>query len=365
MTESVCTVTEEVFEGERSKKREEKGKKSEYSRRDQTNGKAAVEWGNSKRHTFENANESGAIFAASLSNMSPEEYARKLAEFNAQNGSYMKNAYPSVDPRAYYGWMPTTGFNPMRVPAFIYPHSLVGFAPTFAWMQSNDSNAIKTFGKVANVPKVERWKGSRKEQQHSICNSDLTSLANHDGSTVYAKSDSSSENVSESVKATNSDEDEGMVLDERETLKRRRQKDAEKNQTPQDFKITERRSSVIQENKSIHVQQSALLNRSSHLFDDKSSMNTEIDQNKPAKRGRASTRQIEKTEQYWDRRKKNNMSAKKSRDARRQREALINQRAAMLETENLRLRAELATVRDENSRLKQELNSLKMTQSSA
>ena len=37
----------------------------------------------------------------------------------------------------------------------------------------------------------------------------------------------------------------------------------------------------------------------------------------------------------------------------------MNQRSSMLETENLRLRAELATFRDENSRLKQEVDSLK------
>ncbi len=54
-----------------------------------------------------------------------------------------------------------------------------------------------------------------------------------------------------------------------------------------------------------------------------------------------------KDEAYWERRRKNNEAAKRSRDARRAKEDEIAIRAAFLEQENLKLRCELSTARDE------------------
>ncbi|XP_074594507.1 transcription factor ces-2-like [Brevipalpus obovatus] len=55
---------------------------------------------------------------------------------------------------------------------------------------------------------------------------------------------------------------------------------------------------------------------------------------------------------YWERRRKNNEAAKRSRDARRKKENEIAVRAAFLESENVRLRSYLSVVEKENSRLK-------------
>ncbi|XP_048449384.1 hepatic leukemia factor, partial [Rhincodon typus] len=59
-----------------------------------------------------------------------------------------------------------------------------------------------------------------------------------------------------------------------------------------------------------------------------------------------------KDEKYWARRRKNNMAAKRSRDARRLKENQIAIRAAFLEKENLALRQEVADLRKELSRCK-------------
>ena len=48
-------------------------------------------------------------------------------------------------------------------------------------------------------------------------------------------------------------------------------------------------------------------------------------------------------ESYWERRKKNNASSKKSRDARKTREMQTQMKAAFLERENLRILAQLMT----------------------
>ncbi|KAK1793922.1 hypothetical protein P4O66_010835 [Electrophorus voltai] len=53
----------------------------------------------------------------------------------------------------------------------------------------------------------------------------------------------------------------------------------------------------------------------------------------------------QKDEKYWQRRKKNNIAAKRSRDARRLKENQITVRAAFLERENAALRQELAQLR--------------------
>ncbi|XP_028841610.1 thyrotroph embryonic factor-like [Denticeps clupeoides] len=59
-----------------------------------------------------------------------------------------------------------------------------------------------------------------------------------------------------------------------------------------------------------------------------------------------------KDEKYWSRRKKNNMAAKRSRDARRLKENQITVRAAFLERENAALRQEVAELRKDCGRCK-------------
>ncbi|XP_069987243.1 uncharacterized protein [Penaeus vannamei] len=59
-----------------------------------------------------------------------------------------------------------------------------------------------------------------------------------------------------------------------------------------------------------------------------------------------------KDEKYYERRKRNNLAAKKSRDARKQREDQVAMRASYLEKENAILRAQVATLRDEASSLR-------------
>ncbi|NP_001088064.1 thyrotrophic embryonic factor S homeolog [Xenopus laevis] len=54
-----------------------------------------------------------------------------------------------------------------------------------------------------------------------------------------------------------------------------------------------------------------------------------------------------KDEKYWNRRKKNNVAAKRSREARRLKENQITVRAAFLEKENTALRSEVADLRKE------------------
>ncbi|XP_077359891.1 TEF transcription factor, PAR bZIP family member a isoform X1 [Festucalex cinctus] len=60
----------------------------------------------------------------------------------------------------------------------------------------------------------------------------------------------------------------------------------------------------------------------------------------------------QKDEKYWQRRKKNNVAAKRSRDARRLKENQITVRAAFLERENSALRTEVADLRKECGRYK-------------
>ncbi|XP_063796806.1 thyrotroph embryonic factor isoform X2 [Pseudophryne corroboree] len=59
-----------------------------------------------------------------------------------------------------------------------------------------------------------------------------------------------------------------------------------------------------------------------------------------------------KDERYWSRRKKNNVAAKRSRDARRLKENQITVRAAFLEKENTVLRTEVAELRKELGKCK-------------
>lgn len=62
-----------------------------------------------------------------------------------------------------------------------------------------------------------------------------------------------------------------------------------------------------------------------------------------------------KDEKYWSRRRKNNMAAKRSRDARRLKENQIAIRACFLEKENSALRQEVADLRKELGRCKNTL----------
>ncbi|MEQ2264399.1 hypothetical protein XENORESO_004970 [Xenotaenia resolanae] len=62
--------------------------------------------------------------------------------------------------------------------------------------------------------------------------------------------------------------------------------------------------------------------------------------------------EAQKDEKYWQRRNKNNMAAKRSRDARRLKENQITVRAAFLERENTALRLEVAELRKECGRYK-------------
>ncbi|OWF40604.1 transcription factor VBP-like isoform X2 [Mizuhopecten yessoensis] len=61
----------------------------------------------------------------------------------------------------------------------------------------------------------------------------------------------------------------------------------------------------------------------------------------------------QKDGKYFERRKRNNLAAKKSRDARKSREDDISIRASFLEKENAILRAQVATLREEANSLKQ------------
>lgn len=69
------------------------------------------------------------------------------------------------------------------------------------------------------------------------------------------------------------------------------------------------------------------------------------------RRGRASGDGV-KDEAYWERRRKNNEAAKRSRDARRAKEDEIAIRAAFLEQENLKLRVEVASLKSETAKLR-------------
>ena len=60
----------------------------------------------------------------------------------------------------------------------------------------------------------------------------------------------------------------------------------------------------------------------------------------------------QKDDLYWERRRKNNEAAKRSRDARRAKEDQIAIRAALLEQENLKLRVEVAALKTETAKLR-------------
>lgn len=72
------------------------------------------------------------------------------------------------------------------------------------------------------------------------------------------------------------------------------------------------------------------------------------------RRGRSLPEEL-KDEAYWERRRKNNEAAKRSRDSRRAKEDEIAMRAALLERENMQLRIQVAALKTECEKLRQML----------
>ena len=69
------------------------------------------------------------------------------------------------------------------------------------------------------------------------------------------------------------------------------------------------------------------------------------------KKGRPLPEEL-KDEAYWERRRKNNEAAKRSRDARRAKEYEVAIRATILEQENLKLRVEIASLKTELAKMR-------------
>ena len=76
------------------------------------------------------------------------------------------------------------------------------------------------------------------------------------------------------------------------------------------------------------------------------------DESKPPKKRTHVIPDDMKDNSYWDKRKKNNMSAKRSREARRLKEEQSAVRVVCLEEENLRLRTEVSMLKEEVNRLR-------------
>lgn len=85
---------------------------------------------------------------------------------------------------------------------------------------------------------------------------------------------------------------------------------------------------------------------------DTSSSSPESGQETSASTPKRARRDDHRDEAYWERRKKNNEAAKRSRDARRAKEDEIAIRAAFLEQENVQLKWEVARLKTETCRLK-------------
>ena len=69
------------------------------------------------------------------------------------------------------------------------------------------------------------------------------------------------------------------------------------------------------------------------------------------KRTKSFGQSAEKDYPYWEKRRKNNRSAKKSRDVKRYCKQLMQEKVERLETENGNLRKELAKLKEENAKL--------------
>lgn len=88
-------------------------------------------------------------------------------------------------------------------------------------------------------------------------------------------------------------------------------------------------------------------------------INNMPDQLTPSSKRRNSKKPVpndEKDEKYFERRNRNNMAAKRSRDSRKRREDQVSMRASFLQKENDILRAQLATLRQEANSLRQLLS---------
>ena len=71
----------------------------------------------------------------------------------------------------------------------------------------------------------------------------------------------------------------------------------------------------------------------------------------------------ERDEKYWERRRKNNFAAKKSRDARKVRENQLNLKVACLENANQVLRSKLQREMKKNQELTDELEAVRIENS--
>ena len=72
----------------------------------------------------------------------------------------------------------------------------------------------------------------------------------------------------------------------------------------------------------------------------------------PPKKRTHTVPEAHKDGSYWEKRKKNNDSAKRSRDARRMKEEQIAMRVVYLEQENLQLRTEVSLLKSEIEKLR-------------
>ena len=87
---------------------------------------------------------------------------------------------------------------------------------------------------------------------------------------------------------------------------------------------------------------------------EKKPVSSRRDSSDSSEQGQAQLSQQEdvKDQAYWERRRKNNLAAKRSRDARRAKEDEIAIRAAFLEQENIQLKWEVARLKTETGRLR-------------
>uniref|UniRef100_A0A5S6R4C5 BZIP domain-containing protein n=1 Tax=Trichuris muris TaxID=70415 RepID=A0A5S6R4C5_TRIMR len=72
---------------------------------------------------------------------------------------------------------------------------------------------------------------------------------------------------------------------------------------------------------------------------------------RPAGKKERTSSDDERGDAYWERRRKNNEAAKRSREVRRAKEEEIALRAAYLEQENMKLKAQVAVLKNESARL--------------
>ena len=88
-------------------------------------------------------------------------------------------------------------------------------------------------------------------------------------------------------------------------------------------------------------------------------LSSEIEENRnmePSTQEGKPRSKADESARYWERRRRNNASAKKSRDARRTRELQTQIKVAFLEKQNMRMLAELMAVRQENVCLRRVLS---------